>query len=113
MLVIVFASTTSASICRNHSVSILKEPESYSFIALKTIFINLRETRLARVSKRFVSTNFPSDIALTNRVRGPYFEIRTEFFSARVYGPSAKREGKTRFHNLQVGPRKGRLVRYS
>ena len=86
MLVIVFASTTSASICRNHSVSILKEPKSYSFIALKTIFINFRETRLARVSKRFVSTNFPSDIALTNRVRGPYFEIRTEFFSARVYG---------------------------
>ena len=71
---------TSASICRNHSVSILKEPKSYSFTALKTIFINFRETRLARVSKRFVSTNFPSDIALTNRVRGPYFKIRTEFF---------------------------------
>ena len=35
MLVIVFASTTSASICRNHSVSILKEPKSCSFIALK------------------------------------------------------------------------------
>ena len=113
MLVIVFASTTSASICRNHSVSILNEPKSCSFIALKTIFINFRETRLARVSKRFVRTNFPSDIALTNQVRGPYFEIRTEFFSARVYGPSAKREGKTGFHNLQVGPRKARLVRYS
>ena len=82
MLVIVFASTTSASICRNHSVSVLKEPKSYSFIALKTIFINFRETRLARVSKRFVSTNFPSDIALTNWVRGPYSKTRTEFFSA-------------------------------
>ena len=55
-----------------------------AFIALKTIFINFRETRLARVSKRFVSTNFPSDIALTNRVRGPYFKIRTEYFSARA-----------------------------
>ena len=66
MLVIVFASTTSAPICRNHSVSILKEPKWYSFIALKTIFIKFRETRLARVSKRFVSTNFPSDIAISS-----------------------------------------------
>ena len=113
MLVIVFASTISASTCRNHSVSILKEPKSYSFIALKAIFINFRETRLARVSKRFVSTNFPSDIALTNWVRGPYSKTRTEFFFRLGNGPSAKREGKTRFHNLQVGPRKGRLVRYS
>ena len=84
MLIIVFASTTTASICLNHSDSILKEPKSYSFIALKTIFINFKETRLDRVSKPLVSTNFPSDIALTNRVRGPYFKTRTEFFSARA-----------------------------
>ena len=41
MLVIVFASTTSASICRNHSVSILRESKSCSFIALKTISLIL------------------------------------------------------------------------
>ena len=80
MLVIVFASTTSASICRNYSVSILKEPKSCSFIALKTIFIIFREKRLALISKRFGSSNFTWDISLTNRVRGPYFKIRTEFF---------------------------------
>ena len=41
---------------------------------------SLRLNRLARVSKRFVSTNFPSDLPLTNRVRGPYCKIRTELF---------------------------------
>ena len=32
-------------------------------------------------------------IPLTNRVRGPYCKLRTEFFSVRLYGPSAKRAG--------------------
>ena len=29
--------------------------------------------------------------SLTNRVRGPYRKLRTEFFPLRVYGPSATR----------------------
>ena len=32
-------------------------------------------------------------ILLTNRVRGPYRKLRTEFFSSSIYGPSAKRAG--------------------
>ena len=32
-------------------------------------------------------------IPLTNRVRGPYRKLRTEFFSSSIYGPSAKRAG--------------------
>ena len=35
----------------------------------------------------------PSYIPLTNRVRGPYRKLRTEFFPPRFYGPSAKRAG--------------------
>ena len=34
-----------------------------------------------------------SYIPLTNRVRGPYCNLRTEFFSSAIYGPSAKRTG--------------------
>ena len=33
------------------------------------------------------------EIPLTNRVRGPLYMLRTEFFFARVYGPSTKRAG--------------------
>ena len=32
-------------------------------------------------------------VPLTNRVRGPYRKLRTEFFSSSTYGPSAKRAG--------------------
>ena len=40
ILVIVFVSTISASLCRNHSVSILREPKSHSFVALKSVLIS-------------------------------------------------------------------------
>ena len=58
----------------------------------------------------FVNT-YPLDIPLTNRVRGPYCKLRTEFFPF-DYGPSAKCAGhkstgkKTRIRNLQYGLRK-------
>ena len=50
-------------------------------------------------------------IPLTNRVRGPYRKLRTEFFSPRFMAQARSarainRRGKTRIRNLQYGPRK-------
>ena len=49
------------------------------------------------VVKLFDSSDIPlsvrrSAIPLTNRIRGPYCKLRTEFFPF-AYGPSAKRAG--------------------
>ena len=50
-------------------------------------------------------------IPLTNRVRGPYCKLRTEFFPHRFMAQTRSvrainRRGKTRIRNLQYGPRK-------
>ena len=50
-------------------------------------------------------------IPLTNRVRGPYRKLRTEFFPPRFMAQARSarainRRGKTRIRNLQYGPRK-------
>ena len=50
-------------------------------------------------------------IPLTNRVRGPYRKLRTEFFPPRFMAQARSArplmEGeKTRIRNLQYGPRK-------
>ena len=41
-------------------------------------------------------------IPLTNRVRGPYCKLRTEFFSS-IYGPSAKRAGHKSKRKKTIG----------
>ena len=59
----------------------------------------------------FFNVLFYFYIPLTNRVRGPYSKLRTEFFPlwfmAQVRSARAiNRRGKTRIRNLQYGPRK-------
>ena len=44
-------------------------------------------------------------LPLTNRVRGPYCKLGTEFFSRSVYGPSAKHAG----HKL-TGKKRGSVT---
>ena len=70
-----------------------------------------RESRLARVSKRFESTNFHHAYLLLIEFEGRTVRYGPSFFRW-VYGTSAKCTGKTRFFNLQYGPRKTKLVRY-
>ena len=51
------------------------------------------------------------DITLTNRVRGPYRKLRTDFFPLRFMAQARSarainRKGKTRIRNLRYGPRR-------
>ena len=51
---------------------------------------------LTYCNQSFLLTTYAKEteyIPLSNRVRGPYRKLRTEFFSPRFYGPSAKRAG--------------------
>ena len=62
-------------------------------------------------NRTFSNQSQSKEIPLTNRVRGPYSKLQTEFlpprFMAQVRSARAiNRSGKTRIRNLQYGPRK-------
>ena len=52
-----------------------------------------RDTRLTKIKAQLSQSRSLKYIPLTNRVRGPYCKLRTEFFSPAIYGPSAKCAG--------------------